>query len=118
MYSLEVIQAMNAEKPKSFTPPRVTVMRFEDWKQKFEPRIYESSREMCEEQHADDDCVCEYLYSFELSELEQDEDEAPALRENRVWTWRSDGTIVTGIDSDRADLLVTKRAYSEPMIVA
>lgn len=96
---------------------------FDTWKAIYQPRIYVDTGAWCEE-HAEDNeaepsnwCECEFLYTFELSELEQDEDDSSAISERRVWTWNSDGTISSGIANDRADILVTVKPYEQEMII-
>ena len=98
---------------------------FDQWKAEYEPRIY---LEMECDDHAE--CECEFLYTYELSELsdylEMAEDDkesggedardnlALAISENRVWTWDNAG-IRSGIDNERSELLVTKKPWTEEM---
>lgn len=99
-------------------PP--TLLGFDEWKAEFVPVIYEDTGAWCEE-HAETNnanpaqwCECEYLYSFELDELREDETHANALNENRVWTWHEDGAITSGPTEGKA-LLVTAKPYTNRM---
>jgi hypothetical protein len=87
---------------------------FDTWKAEYIPRIYDQSADMCEEDDHTDFCDCEYLYTVTLEDLADDEDDANAEAEQRLWTWREDGTIVSGIENRRADLLITEKPWSEP----
>lgn len=96
---------------------------FDQWKAEYEPRIY---LEMECDDHAE--CECEFLYTYELGELsyylEMAEDDkesggedardnlALAISENRVWTWEV-GRIINGVVSERSDLLITTKAWTE-----
>jgi hypothetical protein len=87
-------------------------IEFDAWKAEYEPRIYDQSADMCEDDH--EVCDCEFLYTVNLDELADDEDDANAVAEQRLWTWREDGTIVSGIENRKADLLITEKPWSEP----
>lgn len=87
---------------------------FATWKAKYEPVIYEDSGAEC---YDHEECDCEFLYTYELAEMEHHEGLAEAISERRVWTWNSDGTISSGIADERADLLITARAYEDDMII-
>lgn len=87
---------------------------FDQWKAEYEPRIY---LEMECDDHAE--CECEFLYTYDQSEIDYDdyEDEDSlrrAIDENRVWTWDNAG-IRSGIDNERSELLVTKKPWTEEM---
>lgn len=88
---------------------------FDTWKAEYEPRIYEQSSEMCEEDH--EECDCEFLYTVDLTELAEDEEDHAAGPERRLWTWRNDGTIVSGVESVHADILITAKPYTEDTMV-
>ena len=81
---------------------------FDDWKEQYKPRIYEDSGAEC---YDHDECDCEFLYTVELSELE-DED-ANAVEEKRIWSWGVGGEIVSGVVNPRWDLLITEIPYAE-----
>ena len=85
-------------------------LAFEQWKADYQPRIYEDSGAECFDH---EECECEFLYTFELCELMEDEENATALQENRVWSWLQDGSIVSGVTDERAELLVTVKPYTE-----
>lgn len=89
-------------------------LAFEQWKADYQPKIYEDSGAQCFEHES---CHCEFLYTFELSELMEDEENAAALQENRVWSWLQDGSIVSGVTDERAELLITVKPYTEEMEV-
>ena len=84
-------------------------IEFDTWKAEYEPRIYEDSGAECFDH---EECECEFLYTFELQELEQDEEDSSAIAENRVWSWLTNGDIVSGIVIPN-DLLVTKKPWTE-----
>lgn len=89
-------------------------MNFETWKTEYEPRIYVDSGAECFEH---DECDCEFLYTYDMTEIDDEEDEdslALAIKENRVWTWDNKG-IRSGITNSTADLLVTKKAWTTEM---
>lgn len=88
----------------------IRLMAFEEWKAEFSPIIYEDSGAECFDH--EEECECEFLYTFELAELGENEGFAEAIAENRVWSWLGDGSIVSGIHG-KADLLVTAKAYTE-----
>ena len=97
---------------------------FATWKAEYEPVIYEDTGAWCEEHEEQnksmnptDWCDCEFLYTYELAEMEHHEGLAEAISERRVWTWNSDGTISSGIADERADLLITAKAYEQDMII-
>lgn len=96
---------------------------FDQWKAEYEPRL------MLEPECDDhDECECEYLYPYDLGELswylETAEDDkesggedardnlALAISENRVWTWETD-RIINGVVSEKGDLLVTTKPWTE-----
>lgn len=98
---------------------------FDQWKAEYQPRIYEDSGAECFDH---EECDCEFLYTYELGELpyylETAEDDkesggdeardnlALAISENRVWTWEV-GRIINGVVSERSDLLVTTKPWTE-----
>ena len=81
---------------------------FEDWKEQYKPRIYEDTGAECFDH---DVCDCEFLYTVQLDELE-DED-ANAIEENRIWTWEVGGGIVSGVRKPGWDFLITEKPYLE-----
>lgn len=87
-------------------------MNFEQWKAEFEPVIYEDSGAECYDHET---CDCEFLYTFDPVELLQNEEHASAMFERRVWTWKENGTIISGLVCERSPLLVTKKPYTEEM---
>lgn len=89
-------------------------MKFDDWKKEYSPEIQIDNSE-CEEH--DNGCECEFLYSFELTEILNDEELTEALYANKVWTWRENGEIVSGIESAKASLLVTEKPYTQQITV-
>ncbi len=89
-------------------------MDFDTWKAEYEPRIYIQSSEMCEEEDHVEICDCEFLYTVNLDELADEEDDANAVAENRIWTWMVGGKIVSGVQTPGWDFLITKKAYTEP----
>jgi hypothetical protein len=90
-------------------------IEFYAWKAEYEPRIYDQSADMCEDDH--EICDCEFLYTVELAELIEDEEDANAGYERRLWTWRNDGTIVSGVEDWRSDILITVKPYTEHTVV-
>jgi hypothetical protein len=92
-------------------------IKFDTWKAEYQPRIYDQSSEMCEEEAHVDYCDCEFLYTVDLAELAEDEEDHAAGHERRLWTWRGDGTIVSGIEDVRGDILITVKPYSEYTMV-
>lgn len=98
-------------------------IEFDAWKAEYEPRLVEEPE--CDDH---DECECEYLYPYDLGELQyyldfaEDDKEsggedardnlAIAISENRVWSWESD-RIVNGVVSERSDLLVTTKPWTE-----
>lgn len=90
-------------------------MKFDDWKKEFQPQIEEDSWSGCFEH--EEICECEFLYSYELTEILNDEELTEALYANKVWTWRENGEIVSGIESARASLLVTEKPYTQQITV-
>jgi hypothetical protein len=100
---------------------------FDTWKAEYEPRLMDEVE--CDD-HAE--CECEYLYPYQMGELQyyldtaEDDKElgeedardnlALAISENRVWSWQAD-RIVTGVISERSDLLVTTKPWTEKMEV-
>jgi hypothetical protein len=87
-------------------------IEFDAWKAEYEPRIYDQSSDMCEDDH--EICDCEFLYTVNLEELADEEDDANAVAENRIWTWMVGGKIVSGVQTPGWDFLITKKAYTEP----
>ena len=90
---------------------------FDTWKAEYEPRI---SLDMECDEH--EECECEVLYPYHLSEIDDYEDEDSlrlAIEQDRVWTWDNRG-IRSGIDKTEpwADLLITKKAWTEETEVA
>lgn len=96
--------------------PQPTAMDFDTWKAEFVPVIYEDTGAECYDHET---CECEFLYTFSLEELQENEEHATALHESRVWTWNHiDGSITSGLTPDpKADLLVTAKPYTERMII-
>ena len=90
-------------------------MDFDTWKAEYEPRIYDQSADMCEDDH--EICDCEFLYTVNLDELADEEDDANAVAENRIWTWKVGGDIVSGVQTPGWDFLITKKAYTEEITV-
>lgn len=90
-------------------------MKFQDWKTEYQPIIYEDTGAECFDHEGD--CECEFLASWCLSEIQEDEELSPALDECRVWSWLSDGSIVSGVKDERADLVITQKPYSVKMEV-
>jgi hypothetical protein len=101
---------------------------FDTWKAEYEPRVYEDSGAYCfdhEEQNLSDPenwCDCEFLYTYTLPELTdenwEDEDwmETKAIQEKRIWTWDNEG-IRSGVTNERSELLITKKPWAEKMEV-
>lgn len=87
---------------------------FETWKKEYSP-IMQMDNIECELH--DDICECEFLYPFEKWEIIEDEDNNQAINENRVWTWRVDGAIVSGMEDGAEYYLITENAYSQKIIV-
>jgi hypothetical protein len=99
---------------------------FDTWKAEYEPRVYEDSGAYCFDH--EDQCDCEFLYTYQMGELQyyldtaEDDKElggedardnlAIAISENRVWSWLDD-RIVIGVVSQRSDLLVTTKPWTE-----
>ena len=90
-------------------------MEFDAWKAEYEPRIYDQSADMCEDDH--EICDCEFLYTVNLDELADDEGDANAVAENRIWTWMVGGEIVAGVQSPGWDFLITTKPYTEAITV-
>ena len=90
-------------------------IEFDAWKAEYEPRIYDQSSDMCEDDH--EICDCEFLYTVNLDELADEEDDANAVAENRIWTWQVGGAIVSGVQTPGWDFLITKKPYTEEMRV-
>jgi hypothetical protein len=86
---------------------------FDTWKAEYQPRVYEDTGAECDEHGWE--CECEFLYTVNLDELE-DED-ANAVAENRIWTWMVGGEIVSGIQKPGWDFLITKKPYNEEIVV-
>lgn len=92
-------------------------IQFDDWEEEFQPRYYEDSGAECFDH---DNCECRFLMTWGLEELADDDEESYpelslslAIKENRVWTWGNDGTIISGITTPRSELLVTAKAWTE-----
>jgi hypothetical protein len=99
-------------------------IQFDTWKAEFKPRVYEDTGAWCDG-HEDANradmanwCECEFLYTTDLTELEDDEEIDPehslslAIKENRVWTWDNAG-IRSGVTTDRSELITTAKAWTE-----
>lgn len=89
---------------------------FEQWKAEYQPRVYLDME--CDDH---EECECEFLYSYDMSEIDyeeyEDEDSLRrAIDENRVWTWGD--RIESGITNPKGDLLVTRKPWAEQTIVA
>ena len=88
---------------------------FDAWKAEYEPRIYEDSGAECFDH---EECDCEFLYTYTLPELIdenwEDEDwmETKAIQEKRIWTWDNEG-IRSGVTNERSELLITKKPWTE-----
>lgn len=87
-------------------------LKFDAWKAQFNPRIYQDSGAECFEH---DVCSCEFLYTVDLDDL--DEEDANAVAENRIWTWQVGGGIVSGVQSPGWDFLITEHPYTEETTV-
>jgi hypothetical protein len=79
-----------------------TIIPFNSWKAEYQPRIYEDSGAECFDH---EECDCEFLYTFEDSEVEEE-----GIERNKVWTWRSDGSIRAGTWGP--ELLVTEKPWT------
>jgi len=90
------------------------VIDFETWKAEFKPRIYQDSGAECYDHEV---CSCEFLYTVELSELADDDDDRNAEAEQRLWSWQANGLIVSGVTDLRADLLITEKPWSKLTMV-
>lgn len=102
------------QRDKAKTEP-IRLMAFDEWKAEFVPVIYEDSGAECYDH--EEKCQCEFLYTFSLEELQEDETHASALNESRVWTWHHlDGTITSGATMGE-DLLVTAKPFTQRMEV-
>lgn len=93
------------------------IIDFDTWKAEYQPRMidqynYEGD---CDKHPDEEGCACEFLYPTNLEEL-PDYDET-ALAEQRVWTWRKDGTVVSGVASDDEWLLITIKPWTESITV-
>ena len=86
---------------------------FDTWKAEYIPRVYVDSGAECDEHGWD--CECEFLYTVDIDEL--DEEDYKAGPENRLWTWRADGSIVSGVVSFKSDILITEKPYTEATLV-
>jgi hypothetical protein len=49
--------------------------------------------------------------------ITDEEDDANAVAENRIWTWKVGGDIVSGVQTPGWDFLITKKAYTEEITV-
>ncbi len=87
-------------------------IKFETWKTEYVPRIYVDSGAECYEH---DVCECEFLYTVDLDEL--DEEDINAVAENRIWTWQIGGAIVSGVQSPGWDFLITEKPYTGDITV-
>lgn len=87
---------------------------FETWKKEYAPILQVDNIE-CDE-HADN-CECEFFYPFEKWEIIEDEDNNLAIHENRVWTWRPDGAIVSGFEDGAEYYLITEQPYNQKTLV-
>lgn len=88
---------------------------FDTWKAEYQPRVYEDTGAECDEHGWS--CECEFLYTVTPTELADDDEDLAAGAECRLWTWRNDGTIVSGVESSNADVLITAKPYTEATIV-
>lgn len=99
---------------------------FDTWKAEYEPAIYEDLGAHCfehedENKEEDKECECEFLKTWFTEELDptsehyeiEDEESRNAIAENRVWSWNNSG-IVSGITDQRTNVLITKKAWTEP----
>lgn len=86
---------------------------FDTWKAEYQPRVYEDTGAECDEHGWS--CECEFLYTVNLDEL--DADDANAVAENRIWTWKVGGEIVSGIQKPGWDFLITAKPYTEETTV-
>jgi hypothetical protein len=86
---------------------------FDTWKAEYQPRVYEDSGAECDEHGWE--CECEFLYTVDLHDML--EEDANAGHERRLWTWRNDGTIVSGVEDVRGDILITVKPYNRYMVV-
>ena len=99
-------------------------IEFDTWKAEYQPRVYESSGEMCDEHDTfeigAEPCECEFLYTYDQTDPEDEDEETDypedslrlAIKENRVWTWDNQG-IRSGITGVGSELLVTKKAWTQ-----
>ncbi len=98
-------------------------MKFELWKAEYEPRIYEDTGAHCyeheEENNANPEnwCDCEYLYTFDVTDKDEKAEVEQAIRERRAWTWRGDGTIVSGVEVIGGDILITAKPFDDFIVV-
>lgn len=95
-------------------------LKFANWKAEYQPRVYEDSGAEC---YDHEECECEFLYTYDMSEIDyeeyEDEDSLRrAIDENRVWTWGPSGGIYSGVTNPKGDLLVTRKPWAETTIVA
>lgn len=101
---------------------------FSEWKSNYVPKVYEDTGAWCDEHseantaNPENWCECEFLYTLELGDLVDEEDEWNlhlAIEEKRIWTWDNRG-IRSGVDFTEpwADLLVTLKPWEEPLEVS
>lgn len=83
----------------------MNIIPFEQWKAEYQPRVYEDSGAECFDH---EECDCEFLYTFELDEL-QGLQEEEGYKLSQIWTWTSDG-IKAGISA--GELLVTEKPWT------
>jgi hypothetical protein len=84
----------------------MSTIPFDTWKAEYKPRVYEDSGAECFDH---DECDCEFLYTFELDELQELQEEE-GYKLNQIWTWTSDA-IKAGIGA--GELLVTEKPWTD-----
>ena len=84
----------------------MSTIDFDTWKAEYKPRVYEDSGAECFDH---DECDCEFLYTFELDELQELQEEE-GYKLNQIWTWTSDA-IKAGIGA--GELLVTEKPWTD-----
>ena len=85
----------------------MSTIDFASWKAEYQPRVYEDSGAECFDH---EECDCEFLYTFELEELEELQEEE-GYKLNQIWTWETGGNIVAGISA--GELLVTEKPWTD-----